>query len=270
MINIENLTEQITSFLLNLALAGVIILVGYLLVRFVLLRLFRRLMRRYGVDVVFVRFAEVMVSIVLMSVVIIIALDIAGVQTGFLIAALAAILIALLAAMQGWLQNVAAGLWMFFDYPFKLNDLVEIAGKRGRVEEISLLTTKLRTRDNLEIILPNRTIVNNVITNFHANPERRIELEIHISYEDDIQKAIDVIQEVIQGEERILSEPEPVVAVADLSLNGVKLDVRPWVKQADFSSTRYDLRKKIKEALDMQQITLPYQQIQLHKINQVK
>ena len=148
--------------------------------------------------------------------------------------------------MQGWLQNIAAGLWMFLDYPFKLNDLVEIAGKQGRVEEISLLTTKLRTRDNLEIILPNRTIVGNIITNFHANPERRIELEIYITYEDSIQQAIDVIREVIQAEERILPEPEPVVAVADLNLNGVKLDVRPWVRQTDFTSTRYALRQNIK------------------------
>ncbi len=270
MINMDKLTEQITNSLLDFALVFVIIIAGYLIVRFIFLKLARALLRRYGVDEVFVNFASIILSILLMSIVVIISLDAIGVNTGFLIAALAAVFIALLAAMQGWLRNVAAGLWMFLDYPFKLNELVEIAGKRGRVEEISLLTTKLRTRDNLEIILPNRMIVNNIITNFHANPERRIELEIHISYEDDIQKAIDVIQEVIQADERLLTEPEPIVAVADLSLNGVKLDVRPWVKQADFTSTRYLLRKKIKEALDMQQITLPYQQIQLHKINQVK
>lgn len=264
MINIENLTEQITSFLLNFALASVIILVGYLLVRFVLLKLFRRLMRRYGVDVVFVNFAAVIVNIFLMSLVVIIALDLAGVQTGFLIAAFAAILIALLATMQGWLQNVAGGLWMFLNFPFKLDDLVEIAGKQGRVEEISLLTTKLRTRDNLEIILPNRTIVNNIITNFHANPERRIEFVISIAYENDIQQAIDVIREVLEAEERVLPEPEPIVAVADLGTNGVKLDVRPWVAKADFRATRYALRQNIKLALDANQITIPYQQIQLH------
>ena len=260
----EKLTEQITDFLLNFALAGFIILVGYLLVRFVLLRLFRRLIRRYGVDEVFINFAQVMVNILLMSLVIIIALDVAGVQTGLLIAALAAILIALLATMQGWLQNVAGGLWMFLNYPFKLDDLVEIAGKQGRVKEISLLTTKLRTRDNLEVILPNRTIVSNIITNFHANPERRIELEISIAYEDEIQQAIDVIREVLNAEERVLPEPEPIVAVADLAANGVKLDVRPWVKKADFTPTRYALRQNIKLALDENQITMPYQQIQLH------
>lgn len=260
----EKLTEQLTNFLFDLALVFAITIAGYLFVRFVILSLVRRIMRRSGVDEVFVNFASVILNILLMSIVVIIALDMVGVKTGFLIAALAAVFIALLAAMQGWLQNVAAGLWMFFDYPFKLNELVEIAGKQGRVEEISLLTTKLRTRDNLEIILPNRTIVNNIITNFHTNPERRIELEIFIAFEDDIDQAINVIHDVLQADERILTEPEPVIAVADLSLQGVKLDVRPWVKQPDFSATRYALRKNIKLALDVQNITLPYQPVQLH------
>jgi small conductance mechanosensitive channel len=260
----NELPEQIADFLTNLALAALIIFLGYLFIRFILLKLFRRIMRRYGVDEVFVQFASVILNIFFMALVVILALDFVGVQTGFLIAALAAVLIALLAAMQGWLQNVAAGLWMFFNYPFKLNELVEIAGKQGHVEEISLLTTKLRTRDNLEIILPNRTIVNNIITNYHANPERRIELEITIAYEDNLQQAIAAIEEAIHAEERVLAEPEPVVAVADLGLNGVKLDVRPWVKQEDFTATRYALRQNIKHALDAHDIALSYQQVQLH------
>ena len=265
----NEIPEKIAEFLTDFALAAVIVFLGYLFVHFILLKLFRRIMRRYGVDEVFVQFASVILNILFMSLVVIIALDFVGVQTGFLIAALAAVLIALLAAMQGWLQNVAAGLWMFFNYPFKLNELVEIAGKQGRVEEISLLTTKLRTRDNLEIILPNRTIVSNIITNFHANPERRIELEITIAYEEDLQQAISVIQEVIADEERVLAEPEPIVAVADLNLNGVKLDIRPWVKQEDFAAARYALRQNIKLALDSQNITLPYQPVQLHRTDRI-
>jgi small conductance mechanosensitive channel len=133
------------------------------------------------------------------------------------------------------------------------------------VKAISLLTTSLQTSDNLQIFLPNRLIVRNIITNFDANPERRIQLEINIAYEDDIQHAMDVIREVIREDKRLLTEPEPIVDVADLGLNGVKLDVRPWVKQADFSATRYALRQNIKLALDAHHIKMPYQQIQLHE-----
>ena len=261
----DKFIDQIANFLVDFAVAGFVIFVGYLLVRFVLRKLFHRLLRRYGVDVVFVRFASMIFNSLCMFLVVIIALAVVGVRAIYLIAALVAVILALLAAMQGWLQNVAAGLWMFLNTPFKLNDQVEIAGKKGRVEQISLLTTSLRTSDNLEIFLPNRLIVSNIITNFEANPERRIQLEINIAYEDDIQQAKDVIREVIRADDRLLTEPEPIIAVADLGLNGVKLHVRPWVKQADFSATRYALRQNIKLALDAHHIHMPYQQVQLHK-----
>ena len=256
--------DQLANALLDLVVVAIITFVGYLLVNFVLVKLFQRLLRRYGIDEVFIRFASRIFTIISMFLVIIFALGVVGVQAVLLIATLAAVLVALLAAIQGWLRNVAAGLWMFLNAPFKLDDQVEISGKKGRVEEISLLTTSLRTRDNLKIIMPNRHIVSNIITNFDANPERRIELVIEIAYEDDIQQAIDVIRDVLEADERILAEPQPVIAVADLAQNGVKLDVRPWVKREDFSSTRYALRQNIKLALDAHQITMPYQQIQLH------
>ena len=261
----EKFIDQITDFLIDFAVVVFITFLGYLLVRFVLLKLFRRLLRRYGVDEVFVQFATLIFNIFCMSLVVIAALSVVGVSIVVLIAAFAAILVALVAAMQGWLRNVTAGLWMFLNTPFKLNDQVEISGKQGNVEKISLLTTNLRTNDNLEIILPNHLIVSNIITNFHANPERRIELEVNIAYEDDIHQAIDVIGEVIRADEHLLTEPEPVVAVADLGLNGVKLHVRPWAKQADFSSARYALRQNIKLALDIHNINMPYQQVQVHK-----
>ena len=104
----------------------------------------------------------------------------------------------------------------------------------------------------------------NIITNFDANPVRRIDLNVTIAYEDDLQQAISVIRDLLAEDERVLSEPEAIVAVANLALNGVALDVRPWVKQEDFSTTRYDLRQNIKLALDAYQISMPYQQVQIH------
>ncbi|UCG25359.1 MAG: mechanosensitive ion channel [Chloroflexota bacterium] len=260
----EQLVEQITNFLLDLGVVIGISIAGYLVIRLILLKLFLRFLRRYGVDEVFVRFSSIIFIFVCMFLVVLIALGVIGVRAIYLVATFSAIIIALVAAIQGWLRNVAAGLWMFLNRPFKQNDEVEIAGKQGHVEQISLLTTILRTNDNLKVTFPNRLIVDNIITNFDANPERRIELDINIAYGDDLEEAIGVIWEVIRADERMLTEPEPIVAVADLGLNGVKLHVRPWVKQVDFSATRYDLRRNIKLALDAHHITLPYQQVQLH------
>ena len=261
---VDMVLDQLADLALSLVLATIVFILGYLLVRIVMMRIVRRLLQRIHVDKAFVNFASIIINILLMALVLIVALDTAGFKTGFLIAALAAVLIALIAGMQGWLQNVAAGLWMLLNDPFKLDDLVEISGKQGRVEEIQLLVTKLRTRDNLLIILPNRMIISNIITNFHAEPQRRIELVVEISRNDDIHTAIQVLKDVVLSDERVLREPEPVIAVADLGPNGTKLDVRPWVKQEDFTATRYALREKIKYALDANKITMPFPQLHIH------
>ena len=258
-----NVAEQLTDIAVSLAVALVLVLIGYVIVRLVLLRFFRRIMRRYGIDKVFVDFASVILNILLLAFVVIIALSSVGIPTGFLIATLAAVLLAVAAAMQGWLQNIAAGFWMLVVQPFRLNDSVEIAGKKGNVVEISLLTTTLRTGENLQIILPNRTIVGAIITNYHANTERRIELAVQVAYDADIQQAIDVIWTVIRSDPRILTEPQPLVEVAELGSIGVKLDVKVWTSQEDFSATRYALRKSIKVAFDTHHIPFAYQQIKL-------
>jgi small conductance mechanosensitive channel len=260
----NQLGDQLTEFATNLLLATGAFALGYVLVRYVIIRFLKGFLRKYGVDEVFVSFATNIANILLILIVAVIALDIVGVNTGFLLAVLVAVLLAVVAAMQGRLQDVAAGLWMFFTNPFKLNDLVKVAGAEGRVQRIDILTTTLRTRDNLILTLPNRTIVSNIITNFHAEAERRIELEVEISYEDDIRQAIDVLRQVVTSDERILAEPEPIIAVADLAANGVKLHVRPWVKQEHFIATRYALREKIKYAFDANNITIPYPQLTLH------
>jgi small conductance mechanosensitive channel len=262
--DVNQLFDQLADFAVNLLLATGAFALGYLLVRYVIVRFLQRFLRKSGVDEVFVSFATSVANILLILIVAIIALDILGVNTGFLLAILVAVLLAVVAAMQGRLQDVAAGLWMFFTNPFKLNDLVKIAGAEGRVQQIDFLTTTLRTRDNLILTLPNRTIVSNIITNFDAETERRIELEVEISYEDDIRQAIDVLRQVVTADERILAEPEPIIAVSDLAANGVKLHVRPWVRQEHFVSTRYALREKIKYAFDANNITIPYPQLTLH------
>jgi small conductance mechanosensitive channel len=257
--------ERMITLGVDLLSALAVLVLGYLLVRYVLTPMLRLVLRRYGVDEVFVNFASIIVNLLLMILVAVTALDVLGINTGYLLAGLAAILIALVAAMQGWLQNVAGGMWMFLNSPFKLNDLVDIAGKQGKVEEIQLLTTKLRTRDNLSIIIPNRTVVANIITNFHAQATRRIEFTLEIRYEDDVERAIDLLRATVLADERVLREPEPVIGVANLTSNGVQLDVRPWVKKEDFSATRYALRKNIKYALDQAQIQIAYPQLQIHE-----
>lgn len=264
MMDLDQLLEELVDLGVSFLLAIGAFALGYVLVRFIIIPILRRFLRGSGVDKVFESFVTSVVYILLTLFVAIIALDILGINTGFLVAVLVGAILAAIAATQGWLQDVAGGLWMLLNNPFKLNDLVEIAGVQGRVQETSILTTTLSTRDNLVVILPNRTVASSIITNFHAQTERRIELAVEISYGDDIRQAIEVLRDVVSSDERVLTEPEPIIAVADLGANGIKLDVRPWVKQEHFSATRYDLREKIKYAFDANDITIPYPQLKLH------
>lgn len=234
-----------------------------MLVRYVVVRFLRRYLLRSDIYRVFVSFVTGIVTVLGTLLVATIALDALGVSTGPLLSVLVGAILAVVAAMQGWLQDVAGGLWMLLNRPFKLDDQVKIAEVEGRVQETGFLTTTLRTGDNLTLILHNRTVASSTITNFHAQPERRINLEVEIGYDDDIRQAVDVIRDVLASDERVLAEPEPVIAVADLGPNGTKLHVRPWTKQEHFSDTRYDLREKMKYAFDANGLTIAYPRLEV-------
>jgi len=263
-ISSENIIDGLIQVGLSLLVVGAIFLIGYALVRLVVNQVAKRLLRRRAVDEVFVNFIALILNLLLMFTVLLIALQAVGINTGFLIAGLAAVLIALVAAMQSWLQNVAGGLSMLINSPFKLDDLVEIVGRKGRVDAITLLSTTLHTGDNLEIIIPNKDVVANTITNFDAREHRRIDLIVGVGYEDDIRKAIGVIKEVMSSEPRVLADPEPLIAVTELADHSVKLDVRPWVQTKDHGDTRRALLEAIKNAFDANQITMPFHQLQIH------
>ena len=263
-VNLDNMIEGLISAGLSLLVVSVILFIGYVLIRLIINQVVKGLLRRRAVDEVFINFIVIILNLLLMFFVLLIALNAVGINTGFLIASMAAVLIALVAAMQGWLQNVAGGLSMLVNAPFKLNDLVEIGGKRGRVEEITLLSTALRTGDNLEIFLPNKDVVATTITNFDTNKRRRIDLIVGIGYEDDIRKAVGVIQDVMSSEPRVLPDPEPQIAVTELADHSVKLVVRPWVKTRDYLDTRRTLLEAIKHAFDANQISMPFHQIRIH------
>lgn len=263
-VNLDNMIEGLILAGFSLLVVSVILFIGYALIRLIINQVVKRLLRRRAVDEVFINFIAIILNLLLMFFVLLIALNAVGINTGFLIASMAAVLIALIAAMQGWLQNVAGGLSMLVNAPFKLNDLVEIGGKKGRVEEITLLSTALRTGDNLEIFLPNKDVVATTITNFDTHKRRRIDLIVGIGYEDDIRKAVGVIQEVMSSEPRVLPDPEPLIAVTELADHSVKLDVRPWVKTQDHGDTRRALLEAIKHAFDANQISMPFHQIRIH------
>jgi len=183
-----------------------------------------------------------------------------GVQTASLIAVLGASAFAVGLALQGSLSNFASGVMLLLFRPFRVGDYVEVGGVAGSVKCIAIFTTTLATPDNVRIEVPNSKIYGDIIKNYAGYDTRRIDLSVGISYNDDMAKAIEVIRGVVAAESRILTDPEPTIAVAELGDSSVNLVVRPWVNRADYWTVRFDLIQAMKNALDAAGIEIPFPQ----------
>jgi small conductance mechanosensitive channel len=189
-----------------------------------------------------------------------------GVQTTSLIAVLGAAGLAIGLALQGALSNVAAGVMILGLRPFRLGDAVDIGGTLGTVDEIGLFATKLTTFDGVVVHQPNSNIWGTEIKNYSQAQLRRVDIPVGIGYGDDVAKAMEIAQGVLDAEERILDEPATLIAVDALGDNAVNLLVRGWTQPGDFFATKLDLTRRIKEAFDDAGIGIPFPQRDLHLI----
>ena len=259
----ENLTATAGMWASNLVFALIIFFGGRWAAK-AIVAIVRRVLTRSGMDSMLVQFVLSIANGVLLLVVIIAALNQLGVDTTSLVALIGAAGLAVGLSLQDSLKNFAAGVMLIVFRPFKSGDLVEAAGTMGVVEAINIFSSTFRTADNREIIIPNGAIYSDVITNYSARSTRRIDLLIGISYDDDIRKAKAVAEAVLKADARVLADPAPVVAVAELGASSVDLHIRPWVNSADYFATTCDLKENIKIAFDENGISIPYPQTDLH------
>jgi len=167
-------------------------------------------------------------------------------------------------ALQGTLSNFASGVMLLIFRPFKIGDYVEVAGTAGSVQEIGVFSTILNTPDNVRIIVPNSGIYGDTVKNYSANETRRNDLVMGISYDDDIAVAIETIERVLASDDRILEDPAPLVAVAELADSSVNIVVRPWCARSDYWLLRCDLTRRLKEELEAAGCSIPYPQRDVH------
>ncbi|MFC3114239.1 mechanosensitive ion channel family protein [Cellvibrio fontiphilus] len=248
---------------IKILLALVIFLIGQLIAKIVS-SMVGKLLSHTKLDTILVEFIQSLLRALLMVVVIIAALDQLGVNTNSVIAILGAAGLAIGLALQGSLQNFAAGFMLLIFRPFKAGDFVEAAGVAGIIDKIGIFSTLMHTGDNKQVVIPNGTIYSSNIINYSAHSTRRIDMIFSIGYSDDIRLARDVIAKVISADERVLKDPEPLIAVGELAAHSVNFFVRPWVKTEDFWDVRFDLTEKIKLAFDEHGITIPFPQMDLH------
>ena len=251
------------QFIANLATAIVIYVAGMAITK-ILRGIVRRGLARASVDATLTSFLVNIAYAGMLTFVILASLNRLGIDTTSLAAAIAAAGLAVGLALQNSLSNFAAGVMLILMKPFAVGHFVEAGGTSGIVEEIAVFHTILKTPDNLTIVVPNGSITSGTIKNYSAKPIRRIDLEVGCGYDDDLRDVRSLLGEILQNDERILSDPEPFIGVAGLGDSSVNWAVRPWVESADYWNTRCDLLERIKLAFDARGLSIPYPQRDVH------
>ena len=191
-----------------------------------------------------------------------------GVQTTSFIAVIGAAGLAMGLAFQGSLGNFAAGFLLVLFRPFKVDDFIEGAGVTGEVKEIDLFTTTIMTPDNKRVIVPNSKLTGDNIINYTAEPQRRVDLVIGVSYSDDLDKVRTVIQDELSGMECVLKDPEPQIAVKEMAGSSVNFVVRPWTKTPEYWDTFFKVTENLKKRFDKEGISIPFPQRDVHMIKE--
>lgn len=181
-----------------------------------------------------------------------------GVQATSVLAVLGAASLAIGLALQGTLGNVAAGVMILLQRPYRVGDKVELNGRQGVVIGVDLFNTKLRDYDGLTLYQPNGKIFGELIVNITEAGRRRIELTAGVDYGDDLDLALALLTEIAADERRVLAEPKPWAKVTGLADSSVGVTLRCWTTSDDWMNTRFDLLKAIKERFEARGLSFPY------------
>jgi len=187
-----------------------------------------------------------------------------GVNVGAALAGIGVVGIAVGFAAQDSVANMISGFLIFWDKPFKVGDWVETEGHFGRVQDITLRTTRIRTASNTYVVVPNKRIIDEVLENYSKNGQVRVDAVIGIGYQEDVAKARAALLEAVSSIEEVLNEPSPDVVLDELGGSSVNLKVRVWVESADLRQRIYfKLNEVAKAAIENAGIEIPFPHLQL-------
>lgn len=253
------------------AVAGAVLALfaGWVAVR-ILVRIADRALVRARIDPTLTRFLSNVLRMGLLTLVVLMALQMVGVETTSFVAILGAAGFAVGFALKDSLGNFASGVLIMIFRPFRVGDAIEAAGTAGTVEEVGVFATVIKTADNKQVIVSNTAITSGNITNVSAYPTRRVDMLFGISYADDIDQARAILEDILDKDERVLEEPAPVIAVHELGESGVNLICRPWTANAEYWNVYWSTCEAVKKRFDAAGITIPFPQrdVHLHQVGE--
>lgn len=267
--NTNEIILQISDLLVTYAFsvigAIIILLLGWIIAGYLERIAKKSLAKIHGFDATLTGFLSQFIRYGTLLIVLVMVLGQFGIQTASILAALGAIGLAIGLALQGTLQNIAAGLMLLILRPFAVGDYISTSSVAGTVKEVDLFTSELTTYDGLNIVVPNSVLWNTPITNYSRLDTRLHDFQVRISYENDIQAAFQLINSIITAQKGVLNEPEPIYFVADLAENAVVLNCRYWITASEYWNVSRKTVEEVKYAFDKNGISIPYNQIVYHK-----
>jgi len=264
-VSLSSIDNMIAQWGINLVIAIIIFVVGKWVAGFVK-DLVTKVCEKREIEPSLARFASSVLYYLLMAVVIVAALGKLGVPTTSVIAILGAASLAVGLALQGSLSNFAAGVMILLFRPFKAGDVIDGGGAVGIVVGTDMLVTEMKSFDGKKMIVPNGKFLDSVITNINAYPNRRVDIDFSISYDDDVDKAREIVLGILSKDERVLADPAVSVALLNFGDSSIDMVARPWVEPSNWWPVLAETREKIKKAFDANGITIPFPQRDVHII----
>ena len=243
--------------------AIVVLIVGLWVIK-AIMKGIRKTMEKRDMDESLKPFLLSMISMLLKIMLVISVLTMLGIQMTSFIAILGAAGLAVGMALSGTLQNFAGGVMILIFKPFKVGDFIEAQGYMGAVKEIQIFITILTTPDNKTVVIPNGGLSTGSLINYSAEPTRRVDWSFGIAYGDDFDKAKDVILNMLKTDERILTDPEPFVALGEMADSSVNITTRAWVKGEDYWGVFFDMNEKYYKEADKHGLSIPFPQLDVH------
>lgn len=261
---LESAVPKAISLLVQVVLAIVFVIIGLKVIGFIV-KLCRRSFEKSKMEAGVVTFLSSLIRYVLYFLLFMLVLGQLGVTTGSVVAVLGSAGLTLGLAMQGSLSNFAGGVLILILKPFVVGDYILAEGYEGTVVSITVFYTKMMTLDNKAVTIPNGILSNSVVTNYSNMEKRMIRFPVGVDYDSDLSKVRTVLQQMAEQDGRVVKEDGVQVIVVELAESSVNMEVRLWVKTEDYWQVKWDLTEWIKQALDENQIKIPYPHMEIVK-----
>ena len=258
------LTDKGLSFAVNVIASAVILVLGWLAIKLIVNMVGKAVEKGGKKNTLFGNFIRNVTGKICWAVLIVVVLGKLGVNIAPIVAGLGVTGFILGFAFQESLGNLASGLMIAINEPFKIGDYVIVAGLEGVVTKVDMMMTELATADNKKVVIPNKSAWGSPIVNFSALGRRRVDIQIGIDYGCDVAKAIRIALETLPTVPGVLADPAPAVFIAQLADSAVTLNVRPWSDGANYWNVYNDVQVAIKSAFEKNGIDIPFPQLTVH------